>query len=285
MSVFFYNFTSIRFQLNKMRNRNYLSLIAVVLILGLISSCNNNDPENARLQVVLIDAPAEYDGVLVDVEGVSANFNQSDDAEESDGGWTVITSSEFEPGQIDLLELVNGTEAMLADESIPAGKLNEIRLHLSDDNILVIGEEEKALTVPSGSASGLKIKLDAELKAGITYKLILDFDAARSVVATGSGKYNLKPVIHANMEAQTGAISGTVSGLDSGVGVVLYAVQGIDSVSTYPNESGEFLIQALEAGTYDVEAVPDSETQKITVEDVNVTVGDVSDTGDISFAQ
>lgn len=267
-----------------MKITRLLSLITLLLVVT--TSCSNDDPQNARLQVVLVDSPAEYDGVLVDIQGVTVNFgdDQESDSEENEGsGWTDITTSGFEPGQINLLELVNGTEALLADESISVGSLNEIRLLLGDNNVLVMGEEEIALTIPSGSSSGLKIKVNAEIRAGITYKLLLDFDAARSIVATGSGRYNLKPVIHASMEAQTGAISGAISGLDEGVGVVLYAVQGEDSISTYPNQAGQFLIQALEEGIYDVVAVPDAEIGVLTVEDISVETGEVSSAGNISF--
>ena len=271
----------------------FLFSIAVLGAVGFISSCSNNDePKDARLQVVLVDAPAEYSAVWVDVQGVTANFGGAEDdnegvGEDGDGesgsGWTEITSPEFEPGPVNLLELVNGSEEMLADESIPVGTLSEIRLLLGDNNLLVMGDQEMELTVPSGSSSGLKIKLDAEIRGGITYKLILDFDAAQSVVATGSGKFNLKPVIHASMEAQTGAISGSVSGLEEGVGVVLYAIQGEDSISTYPGDNGQFLIQALAEGTYDVVALPDAEIAAITVEDIGVVKGEVSSAGDISF--
>ena len=43
------------------------------------------------------------------------------------------------------------------------------------------------LTTPSAQHSGLKLNVHAELTEGITYKILLDFDAVRSVVKTGSG--------------------------------------------------------------------------------------------------
>lgn len=259
------------------RSRKLLPfLISGLLTFGLIS-CSDDGPSNARLQVALVDAPAEYDSVFVDVEGVTVKFGAAEESDE--GGWQDIST--FEPQRFNLLDLTNGTEMLLADAQVPAGTLGEVRLLLGSDNSLYIGEDEKALTVPSGSSSGLKIKLNTELKAGVTYKLILDFDAAKSIVDTGSGAYNLKPVIHANMEAQTGAISGSVVGLESGV--VIYAIQNEDSVSTYPDDTGAFLIRALEAGTYDVVAVPEADIAAMTVEDIAVEIGVVSSAGTISF--
>ena len=60
------------------------------------------------------------------------------------------------------------------------------------------------LTTPSAQHSGLKLNVHAELTEGITYKILLDFDAARSIVKTGSGAYNLKPVIRTITEATSG---------------------------------------------------------------------------------
>ena len=60
--------------------------------------------------------------------------------------------------------------------------------------------------------------------------------------------------LNAIMEAQTGAIEGVVSPIN--VESIIYAIVGNDSVSTYPDVNGEYLIRALDAGSYDVVAVP-----------------------------
>ncbi|MDP4263584.1 MAG: DUF4382 domain-containing protein [Bacteroidota bacterium] len=50
------------------------------------------------------------------------------------------------------------------------------------------------LTIPSGSESGLKIKLAKPLHATLD-SLVIDFDAALSILQTGNGDYKLKPVL------------------------------------------------------------------------------------------
>jgi len=249
-----------------------LTLFSLVVLI----SCND-DPQNARLQVSLVDAPAEYDAVKVDVQAVKVRFGPADSSE-GENGWQDV--SDFDAEIIDLLELVNGEEEVLVDREIPSGKLGEIRLVLGNENSLVIDGQETPLTVPSGSESGLKVKLNEDILEGVTYKLILDFDAAKSVVKSGeSGKYNLKPVIHASLEAQTGAIKGSV---DPAIeGIVVYAIVGTDSVSTYTDVAGEFLLRALEENTYDIAAL--SETDTVKVMGINVLVGEVSDAGTLTF--
>ena len=50
------------------------------------------------------------------------------------------------------------------------------------------------LTIPSGSESGLKVKVGRNLKDG-SDEFTVDFDAALSVHQTGQGSYMLKPVL------------------------------------------------------------------------------------------
>jgi Domain of unknown function (DUF4382) len=50
------------------------------------------------------------------------------------------------------------------------------------------------LTIPSGSESGLKIKLSKKLNAQLD-SVVIDFDAALSILKTGVGDYKLKPVL------------------------------------------------------------------------------------------
>jgi hypothetical protein len=50
------------------------------------------------------------------------------------------------------------------------------------------------LTIPSGSESGLKLKVDKKLNGSLD-SLIIDFDAALSIHQLGTGNYQLKPVL------------------------------------------------------------------------------------------
>ena len=232
-------------------------------------ACGDKEGGAAKIQVVMVDAPAEYDAVLIDVQEVQVNTSSDEE-----NGWESL--EEAEPGIYNLLELTNGEEAFLGEIELPAGRLGQVRLILGDQNELVIGEDTLQLTVPSGSQSGLKVNINTDIVEGVAYKLVLDFDAGRSVVKRGnSGAYNLKPVIRAHMDAQTGAIEGAVS--PAGADVIVYAIQGEDSVSSYPDEAGAYLIRALTEGTYDVVAVPASDSfTKATIEGLEVTIGEVT---------
>ncbi|MDE5423842.1 DUF4382 domain-containing protein [Ancylomarina sp. DW003] len=243
-----------------------------LLAASIFSACDSDDSKMAKVKVLLVDAPADYEKVLIDLVDVEV---KTDIWESLDG---------VEKKVYDILKLTNGEEALLGEIELPEGELNEIRLILGDNNKLGINGEEVDLNTPSASQSGLKIKLDAMLEEGVTYKLVLDFDAAKSIVKAGnSGKYNLKPVIRAHMEAQTGAIKGMIDPIDTDC--VVYAIVGTDSISTYANEEGKFLIRALDANTYRVVAVPTVESGLVEVEkaDVDVSIGEVTDAGTLTF--
>jgi hypothetical protein len=116
------------------------------------------------------------------------------------------------------------------------------------------------------------------VSAGLLYKLLLDFDAARSIVRTGNGKYILKPVIRATMQAQGGSVKGYV--LPDTVNTSVFAIQGTDTVAGTMTTSGSYMIKGLNAGTYSLAFAPSDTTYKsqtktgIVVTDNTVTTVD-----------
>jgi hypothetical protein len=77
---------------------------------------------------------------------------------------------------------------------LPSEVVKEIRLVLGSDNTIKVNGTVYPLVIPSGSESGLKIKVNKKLEASIE-TLIIDFDAALSIHEEGAGDYKLKPVL------------------------------------------------------------------------------------------
>ncbi|MGI9543563.1 MAG: DUF4382 domain-containing protein [Cyclobacteriaceae bacterium] len=258
------------------RNHKYNFLVFIFSFLLGFTACDS-EPGMARLVVKLTDAPADYQEVNVDIQNIEVNVNQNGD----ESGWTTLENTNT--GVFNLLELTNGISAVLADVEIPAGYISQIRLQLGDNNTLKMGDQMIDLKTPSAQQSGLKIKLNSTLSANITYEILLDFDAARSVVKAGnSGNFNLKPVIRASAEAQDGAIKGMIT--PSEASSVVYAIQGADTVtSTFTNDVGRFLIRGLADGTYTVSISPQDPYQTETRDEVLVNIGNVTDLGTIAL--
>lgn len=256
----------------------FVVLLFAFLMVSLVS-CNDNDNAagTARLEVRLTDAPGDYEEVNVDIQDVQVN---SQDNGNDDSGWQSI---EIKKGVYNLKDLTNGIDTLLGSADLPVGKIAQLRLILGTNNTVKVNGQSFALTTPSGQQSGLKVQINQELKEGITYKILLDFDAALSVVARGNGAFNLKPVIRSITQALDGAISGKVHPVEANPAV--FAILGNDTVSTsIDTTSGAFLVRGLQAGTYKVVFSPGSSFQVKEVTDVNVTTGNVTDVGTVEIA-
>jgi len=253
----------------------------VVLALSIfLLACSNDNNESgvSHLEVRMTDAPADYQEVNIDIQDVQINVSSSED-----NGWT---SLDVKKGVYDLLKLTNGLDTLLGKIDLPAGQVAQIRLILGSNNSIKINDEVITLSTPSAQQSGLKLQVHSQLTEGVIYKILLDFDAARSIVSAGaSGKYILKPVIRSIVEAESGAIKGAISPVSAFP--VIYAVAGSDTLaSAFADQvTGKFLIKGLPANTYTIIIVPKTGYQSATKENVAVTIGNLTDLGSITIVQ
>lgn len=268
-----------------MKLKNFLSLLLLPAIAVTFFHCDEetgtNVGEEPRLEIRLTDGPGDYEKVLIDVVDVQVKYQGEE--------WFDLDVDY--PGTYDLLELTSGVDTLLAETALPEGTLQEVRLILGSENYVQIDGELIPLTTPSAQQSGLKIKLDnAVLLPDNSYILLLDFDAGRSVVEAGnSGKYILKPVIRAVLEetdepaTDLGAIMGQLNPAEP-LYVFAYQVDG-DSLSTYADDTGAFMIGDMPAGTYTVEIVPPETApyDKKVLFDVPVVVSDTTKLGIIDM--
>jgi len=254
----------------------YSSLSLAMIFM--LTSCSKDENQTATLQVRLTDAPGDYQEVNVDIQDVQVSSADPN----SNSGWISLN---VKKGVYNLLQFTNGLDTLLGTAELPAGKVTQLRLVLGANNTVKIAGQSYNLTTPSGQQSGLKILVNTTLTAGITYKITLDFDAALSIVPTGSSSYILKPVIRSIVEAQTGAIKGVVDPIAATPAV--YAIQGTDTVATtYTDQAtGKFLLKGLAAGSYNVSFAPKTGYVSKTVNSISVSVGGVTDLGTVQISQ
>jgi hypothetical protein len=247
-----------------------LMLISVtILSLGIVScQKSNTNSSSANVTVKLTDGPGPYDAVILSVKSIIINTS---------GGEQTLTVG---GGPIDILRFRLGKDTLLTAQNIPAGTIQQVRLVLNaTGNRVVINGISYDLNTPSGQTSGIKLNVHDNLTAGIAYTLRLDFDAAQSIVTTGNGKYQLKPVIRAIASAVSGVLSGTVSPIAAYPKV--YAIIGTDTVGTVADATGKFYFPGLPAGSYSVMFLPVSPYITKTISNVVVTNGAVQDMGTV----
>lgn len=257
--------------------KNYLSnmLLASLALFGM-TSCEQQDnyniitEGNAKVNVYMIDAPAEYDEVWVEVLAVRFLPKDLENDENRESGWINI-DHESNDRKINLLSLVGDNQAHLGSIELPAGRFSQIRLLLGDDNYIIKNGERLELKTPSAQQSGLKLKMDKEFESGKEYDLLIDFDAGRSIVKAGnSGKYILKPVLRVIAETAS-TLQGTILPLEAEPKVT--AESSGESYSTFTDENGFFKLRGIPSGTYTVLIEPKEPYLPVTIEDIVLEEG------------
>jgi hypothetical protein len=248
-------------------------LLPVFMIAVIFTSCkNDNNSTLTKMNVKITDAPGAYDALYLNIKEIQVFTSEGQ------------STLEVAQNRFDILDFRMGKDTLLASKDIPSGRLQEIRLVLNETgNEVVIDGHSYPLTTPSGQTSGLKLKVQDDLIGGIAYTMTLDFDAAKSVVNTGSGKYILKPVIRAIPQAVSGGLTGVIT--PSASNAKVYAITGLDTIGAVADVTGKFFFPGLTEGNYKVNVVPVSPYITKSIENVSVIKGSIKDMGTIIITQ
>ncbi len=203
-----------------------IKMVFALLAVGSLGACGGGSG-NGTMSLGLTDqATEDYSAVYVTIDEVQ--IHAKGDAANNDPGWAVIANPER---TYNLLDLQNGVVENLGIAPLGAGSYTQMRLIIgttpdSSSNIqchqhpfanYVIDADDgeiHELTIPSGDQTGIKIICHGlcDIAENQTTELILDFDAAASVVVAGnSGTYNLKPTIKVLTTADFSIVTGTVT--------------------------------------------------------------------------
>jgi hypothetical protein len=245
----------------------YVTFVSLLIIQ--MSSCTKDTTDNkqtAKLTVRMTDAPANYDEVLIDVQGVEVTGN---------GGTAVMLNTTAKV--YNLLDLSNGVNTLIATGDLSAGTVSQIRLILGTNNSVKVAGVVHPLTTPSAMQSGLKLQVNQTFEAGVEYSILLDFDASQSIVLTGNNEYQLKPVIRTIDTAISGSIKGSVSPLTGNV--LITATSNGVTYTSVTAANGSFLIAGLPLGTYNITITPVLPLLPISITGKTVVVGASTDLG------
>lgn len=168
------------------KNPLLLLLCTMLFIAWACEKDNTSTPSDKTvLNVHLTDGPGDYQQVNVDIQEV--RLKMADDTSQ----WLSLATN---AGIYNLLDFQNGVDTIIATGPVPVDVLKEVRLVLGPANSVMVDSTLYDLETPSAEQSGLKIKIDKSLGL-VLDSLTLDFDAEKSIVKTGNGKFILKPVI------------------------------------------------------------------------------------------
>lgn len=260
-----------------MMNRMLMIIAALFVIFSGCSGSSSSSSDDGTVKVTfsLKDAPSEsYKAVYVSVAKVEVQKNITSAG--TDGSWITVSTPQK---TYNLLELVNGAKSVLGSYELDKGTYGQIRLLLSenpDTGKNINGESHPypnyvidsqgavhKLKVPSGYQSGIKI-VGGFTVQGNDFEILLDFDAASSVVKAGnSGQWLLKPVIKSIVVTNSGRLTGVIKDSNGNpLEDIFVSVQKVGSVypeivaSTETDDDGKYIIDAP-SGSYIVVASDD----------------------------
>ena len=259
------------------------------------NSAGGSGSGKGTLKIYLTDAPGDYKEVNINISRIEGHIAGEGEEGEDKGSWEVLKG--WSGGkEVDLIELED-VSILLASLELAPNKYTQLRIFLNGDASLVL-EGEKGpdgltvtvpLEIPSSANTGIKLNRPFEVVEGMITKLIIDFDAQKSVIKTGNGKYKMKPVISLSSETYSsgevpggvGSVSGSVSYYES-VNLALVGIGGanieltggayIFANTTTTSGEGEFSLINVPAGTYTLNVVADGYYNYSEI-DVGVTAG------------
>lgn len=231
--------------------RKFWYLILFLSLLLVVSNCSKSikseKASEGMIKIYLTDVPTVYDSVNIVVSEVLVH---KADTSDTAGEWIVLSES---TRVFNLLDLANGAMAVLDSGSLDAGHYTQIRLLITDGSCVVVDGQRYDLEIPSGYQTGVKLVHQFTIEENKLYELILDFDAERSIVHTGSDRYLLKPTIRVIAKVTSGEIVGVTVPFETEV----FALANSDTVAyTIPDTSGYFKLVALPEDLYSVKVVP-----------------------------
>jgi len=239
-------------------------LIAVFACTDSINEKEDELPGNATLKFYLTDNPGEYQEVNIDIKAVMLIMNDT------------LMEIPSNPGVYNLLDFTNGKDTMIADVEYEEGYLSQVRLLLGENNTVMLDSVMHDLKTPSGQTSGLKLNVHENIVPGEAYSYIIDFDAQKSVVERGNGKFNLKPVIRVFTEVLTGSVHGVISpaGADSLINLV---VTQDSTITTLSDSLGNFMFRGLEPGEFSIKITATSAYSDTTLTGIEVIAGQTTE--------
>ncbi|MFT4834101.1 MAG: hypothetical protein ACI8WP_000859 [Flavobacteriaceae bacterium] len=244
-------------------NTSRILIAALTFGIGaFMSSCDSEVSSKGTASVGVTDAAVDAENIT----GVYLKVNQI----EAKGSEASQTIAQFdEPKTFNVMDFQNGAKYDLGEGEIESGVYTELRLILAEGSYVKFKDgTTEPLEVPSGTASGYKIKGDYQISANNETKLVIDIDLRKAFVLTGNGQYKLRPTARLSNDDNTATINGTMTGnTDDRVVVYAYANgtyseseanEPADGSSRFENSinsavvaDGKFTLAFMEPGEYE----------------------------------
>jgi hypothetical protein len=252
---------------------------------------------DGKTAVFLTDAPFPFDRIQrVDIHIDEIALSPQADTSGGLPTWVTVARPER---TFNLLDLQNGTTALLGEADVPPGQYRAVRVTFDPDR--------SGMTDRDGGHPGIdwQAKGEAPSLFGLVEEpmaidengedIVIDFDVGRSFLAEGStGGFLFIPFLRAITRAGSGSIEGSLVNAENGNPIPLAAVSvhyAFDTTSALgplvatsrTDETGSFKASFLRPGRYTV--VPEDLVRSTTgpARTVQVEAGENTEAGEFEF--
>ncbi len=188
--------------------KKFFFLHLALAIAVFLSACGGGDDSSnstGTISMAVTDArpvlPSGTTKVSVTIDEISVHG--------AGGGWTTLPLPQTPFIIEDLLQFADGnTTQLVPPVQLTSGKYTQIRLGVTSATITINGQDQP-LEIPSENLKTVQ-EFDFTLTGGGAVDLTVDFDLSQSIVVTGSGTYQLKPVLHIVQTQEAATINGKI---------------------------------------------------------------------------
>jgi hypothetical protein len=192
--------------------KNILYLVSVLAMGIIFTGCGGGDSSNSTgtISMNVTDAKPMLP-VSGTVESVSITFDEVS-VHKSGGGWVTLNTAK-QPYTIDLYQFSDGTKTQFVPPvQLESGKYTQVRIGVMSATIQIKENDVSKtvnLEIPSENLKTDK-NFEFDVQGGGAVDLTVDFDLSQSIVVTGSGTYQLKPVLHIVQTQEAATINGKI---------------------------------------------------------------------------
>src|SRR5580692_7423123 len=251
------------------------AIVGITAVLSIVA-CNKNNSSNSnpnipkgesQLSVYMMDAPVQYDSVLINIQQVIVEVDTSqtqstpDNPRQWDNDWcgvgrgpnnksVIWDTLNITPGIYNLLALRNGTDTLLSSGLYPTGKILKIQITLGSDNSVYTDSTTSYPLEVFGPNPYFTINVSRTNVDDVTnndFKIWLHFNLARSIFFW-NGEFLLQPYFTVFNDMMAAKVQGQV--LPHGAGALVMGVNGTDTIYAVPFWSGQYQFRNVPAGTW-----------------------------------
>ncbi|WP_425636692.1 DUF4382 domain-containing protein [Algoriphagus yeomjeoni] len=246
----------------------YLFPIACVFF---FASCEDPDSSpRSLLNLILVDSPAKWDSVFVEIEGVDIEVL-------ADGRDTQSQTFFFEyksgDKRIKVSDLVGGNALLLGRNELPIGQIINAKIILGDNHSMFFKEKRYVLALSDPSKNEISLETSIDIEQGISYDVLLDLDLEKSIIQVSESPltYEFDPTFTLVNGIGTVEISGSLK--PTALYPAVYLSNDEGTISTHPDASGKYYFR-VQAGSYKIFFDPKDELYQDTTFASNLIVSE-----------